>query len=150
MRTNSIAITGTIYPGEYQGKELELQIAGTGTSWILFKIATYGGKDRDGTKADKIYHKCLAFGDTAESIAETFSPGDQVIALGYMESDNYTNKEDKRIYQNKVMVNDIGAALMFQKVEVTRIDDRDDSREAYEPQPAPAAKTPAKPDEAPF
>jgi single-strand DNA-binding protein len=149
MRTNSIAFAGTIYSAR-RDESIDLNYSPTGNAWITFKVATYGGKTRDGDKADKVYHKCLAFGETAEQIAETLEPGDQVMVFGHIESDNYTNKEGVKVYQTKVMVNEIGATLRYQTVDVTPFDR---SVQVLTSQPADAGdggqvKIPT--DEAPF
>lgn len=145
MRTNSIAFAGAIYPMK-KGEDIDLMFSPSGNAWITFKVATYGGKNSDGEKADKIYHKCLAFRETAEAIAETFTPGDQVMVFGTMQSDNWTNREGVKMYGTKVMVNEIGATLRYQQVTVEAFD-----RPASAPADQPARKaTPVDDMEAPF
>lgn len=69
----------------------------------LFKVATDDGKTKAGDKVTN-FHDCVAFGNTAESVAKCFSKGDPIMVSGSLSSRSYTNKEGDKVYTTEVIV----------------------------------------------
>ena len=79
-------------------RELDLKQSDKG-AYMNLTVAVNCGKDKD-----PIFRDCIVFGRMAENIAKYFSKGKPIMVYGTLESDNYTNKEDKKVYKNKLKV----------------------------------------------
>ena len=109
----SIVFDGAIYPAKKGAEHLDLAFGASGKAYINFTVATYGGKERDGANKDKLYHRCVAFGDLAEHIAESCKSGDEVIVVGALESNNWTPDDGEKKYGTQVMVDMLGISLRW-------------------------------------
>lgn len=87
-------------------KDPEITSTAAGTTVARFSIAVDRRFKRDGDpEAD--FFSCNAFGKTAEFIEKYLKKGTKVVLDGRMENNNYTNKEGQKVYDNKVIVNEI-------------------------------------------
>lgn len=57
---------------------------------------------KDGTNAD--FFECVAFGNDAKNIHGYFNTGDMILVKGRLENDNYTNRENVKIYGQIIVV----------------------------------------------
>ena len=62
-----------------------------------FSIAVYDGKDKDGNKKS-IFVNCSAWDATAESIAQYFRKGSQILVSGKWEQNSYEKDGQKKKY----------------------------------------------------
>ena len=79
-------------------RELDLKSSDKG-SYMNLTIAVNCGKDKDA-----IFRDCIVFGRSAELIHQYKSKGQPILVTGTLESDNYDNKEGKKVYKNKLKV----------------------------------------------
>jgi len=79
-------------------RELDLKEGNNG-SYMNLTVAVNCGKDKDA-----IFRDCVVFGRQAENINKYFGKGKPIIVMGKLESDNYDNKEGKKVYKNKLIV----------------------------------------------
>ncbi len=149
----SITFDGAIYPIKKGAETLDLAFGASGKAYLNFTVATYGGKDRDGGNKDKLYHRCVAFGDLAENIAESCKAGDEVIVVGSLESNNWTPDDggEKR-YGTQIMVDMLGISLRWDTGKSNKMwSDGPQAQATATPQSPPQTRVPTgNPDEAPF
>ena len=145
---SQITLTGSIYGrGKDEDVSEGLRYASSGKAFLNFKVAAYGGKDKDGGAKDKVYWTCVAFGDLAEHIAESCSNGDSVIVQGRVESNNWTTDDGTKRYDTQIVVFECGLSLRWDGATSHRAD-RDDKPAGAGPKPQ--AREQWNPDEAPF
>lgn len=83
-------------------KQPELKFgAGSGTAVVKFTVAVARMKKDDG--ADFI--NCIAFGKTAETIANNLDKGSPILVEGRIQTGSYDNKEGQKVYTTDVIVN---------------------------------------------
>lgn len=90
---NKVILLGRI------SSNLEIRSTEKGTSVLQFNLAI----NRDKEKVD--FPMCIAFGKSAELINEYCKKGDKLAVEGSIQTDNYTNKEGKKVYSTNVLVN---------------------------------------------
>ena len=81
-------------------RDLELKQGDKG-AWMNLTVAVNCGKDKDA-----IFRDCIVFGKRAEDIEKYFSKGKPIIVFGKLKSDNYNNKEGKKVYKEKLVVSE--------------------------------------------
>lgn len=72
----------------------ELKVGNSGTEYCKFTIAVDRGRTKDNEKKTDFFD-CTAFGKTGAFVEKYFSKGDGIELIGRMESDKYTDKENK-------------------------------------------------------
>lgn len=83
-------------------KDPELKMsAGTGNAVAKFGIAVARMKKDDG--AD--FLNCVAFGKTAETIANYLVKGNPILIEGYIKTGSYDAKDGKKVYTTDIIVN---------------------------------------------
>ena len=106
---STITLAGSIYGrGRDEDVSDSLAYSGSGTAYINFRLAAYGGKDKD-----KVYWTCVAFGELAEHIAASCTNGSRLVVGGRVESNNWEDKEGTKRYDTQVIVNEAGLDLRF-------------------------------------
>lgn len=75
-------------------------IAGSGLATTRFSVAT----KRQFKKDEADFIGCVAFGKTAETIAEYLTKGKQIALEGHIKTGSYTNAEGVKIYTTDVIV----------------------------------------------
>lgn len=72
----------------------ELKVSNSGTEYCKFTIAVDRSRNKgDEKKTD--FFDCTAFGKTGAFVEKYFAKGDGIELIGRMESDKYTDKENK-------------------------------------------------------
>ena len=82
-------------------KDVELKFApGSGTAVTRFTMAVSRMKKDDPSD----FINCVAFGKTAETIANHLGKGDPILVEGRIQTGSYENKEGKKVYTTDIMV----------------------------------------------
>lgn len=92
---NYIIIMGRI------GQDLELKTSQSGMSFLNLSVAT-SSKYKD--KEDTQWHKCVAFGKTAEFISQWFGKGRMIGLSGELKYEKYVDKQDVERIAAKIHV----------------------------------------------
>ena len=96
---NSVMLVGRL------GKDPEMREASV--SIANFSLATTYSKKEDGEYVDKTeWHRCVAFGKTAE-FASRLNKGDMVCAQGQIRTREWVDKSDVKRYITEIFVNTI-------------------------------------------
>jgi len=78
--------------------------AGTGTAVCRFTLAVNRMKKKDQEKADADFPNCIAFGKTAETIANYLTKGRQMALVGHIQTGSYDAKDGTKRYTTDVVV----------------------------------------------
>lgn len=103
-------------------RDPELAFAASGAAHVRFSVAVgsrrknQAGQWEDGESA---FWDCVAFKGLAEHIAESLHKGDRVIVVGTLRPEKY-EKDGQEKRTLKVMVDNIGASLLYATAAVTR------------------------------
>lgn len=81
-------------------RDVDLQFAKSGTAVAKFGIAVAKFKKEDGAN----FLNCVAFGKTAEIIAERLSKGSPILIHGEIETGKYENKKGDTVYTTEIKV----------------------------------------------
>lgn len=145
MRGNSIALQGNIYPKGRDDNDLELRFSPSGVAVINFNLSCYTHKDNDVNQYTS--YRCVAFGELAEHIAESLAKGDNVIAFGRIQANNWETKEGDKRYDQEVIIDELGPSLRWGLATVQRTERQDRGSGGAS---QPKARDSYGPDEAPF
>lgn len=148
MRGNDIALEGRIYPRGRDEDHIDLAYSKGGTAYSSFTISCWSHKDKQTDENAYISYRCVAFNELAENIAESFEPGDTVIALGRLQSNNYERDDGEMVYQDQVLLDSLGASVRWAPVTPTRIEQGGGSKSKGKAKPK--ARDDYGADEAPF
>lgn len=80
--------------------------SGNGTAICRYTLAVDRRFKRDG-EPDADFFSCTAFGKSAEFAEKYFRQGTKLLITGRIQSDNYTNKDGQKVYDVRIMVEDI-------------------------------------------
>jgi len=94
---NKVILTGRLT------KDPEISSSAAGTTFARFSIAVPRKYKKEG-EPDTDFFNCSTFGKTAEFVEKYFKKGNKIEVSGRLENNNYTNKEGKKIYDVRVMV----------------------------------------------
>ena len=72
----------------------ELKVGNSGSEYCKFTIAVDRSRTKDNEKKTDFFD-CTAFGKTGAFVEKYFAKGDGIELIGRMESDKYTDKENK-------------------------------------------------------
>lgn len=87
-------------------KDPDVSSSANGTTFARFGIAVDRRFKREGD-ADADFFNCTAFGKTAEFVEHYLHKGTKVVVSGRLENNNYTNKEGHKVYDVRIMVEEI-------------------------------------------
>ena len=90
-------------------RDPEVSSSASGTTFARFSIAVDRRFKREG-EADADFFNCSAFGKTAEFIEKYIFKGTKVVICGRLENNNYTNKDGQKVYDVRIMVEEIDFA----------------------------------------
>ena len=101
---NNITIVGNM------GSDPELSFTTNGKAKVRFSVADTREVNE---KKETTWHKCVAWGKTAENIASLFTKGQRVILSGRYKMDEYTTKTGEKKQNLEVLVDDCGQSIRF-------------------------------------
>jgi single-stranded DNA-binding protein len=142
-----INFDGNIFPAS-KDEGFALAFSSAGNAWLRFSVSVYQGKNEDGSYKDSLWMRCVVFGDMAENVAESVKPGDPVIVVGTLRPNNWTDNDGNEHNDVTVFPDLIG--LDISRFPATSQKMWSDKSQPGAAAPAPAAKTPTGPDQAPF
>lgn len=87
-------------------RDPEISSSTSGTTFARFSIAVDRRFSREG-EPDADFFNCSAFGKTAEFIERNIHKGTKILVSGRLQNNNYTNKEGQKIYDVRVVVEDV-------------------------------------------
>lgn len=91
------------------GNDIAISKTDGETSYTRFSIATNESyTNKSGAKVENTtWHKCIAWGKTAELIAQYVSKGDKIAIQGNLTNRSYDDKEGVTRYVTEVRVNEV-------------------------------------------
>ena len=87
-------------------RDPEVSSSTTGTTFARYSIAVDRRFKRDG-EPDADFFNCTSFGKQAEFVERYLKKGTKVVVSGRLQNNNYTNKEGQKVYEVRIMVEDI-------------------------------------------
>lgn len=88
------------------GKEPEITTSSSGMQIAKFSIATSDGmKDKQSGEVKTEWHRCIAFGKTAEIIGNYVKKGSTISIEGSISYGKYENKEGVTVYTTDILCN---------------------------------------------
>ena len=94
---NNVNIAGRLV------RNAELKITTSGLSIANFTVAV--SRYNKGKEETTDFINCVAFGNTAELVAERIEKGGRVLVQGSIKTGSYENKEGKKVYTTDVIAN---------------------------------------------
>lgn len=88
-------------------RDPEMKALPSGTSVVNFSVATNRvWKDKNGAKQESVeYHNCVAFGKTAELIAQYMFKGSQIYIEGRLQTQSWEDKKSgEKKYRTEIVV----------------------------------------------
>lgn len=90
-------------------REPEISSSASGTTFARFSIAVDRRFKREGDP-DADFFNCTSFGKQAEFVEKYLKKGTKVVLSGRLENNNYTNKDGQKVYDIRIMVEEIDFA----------------------------------------
>ena len=87
-------------------RDPEVSSSTSGTTFARYSIAVDRRFKRDG-EPDADFFNCTSFGKQAEFVERYLKKGTKVVVSGRLQNNNYTNKEGQKVYDVRIMVEDI-------------------------------------------
>ena len=104
-------------------RDPELRFSTKGTAWCTVGLAVNPRKRLDDGTHEELpaeFYELVAFGDTAEHLAESLGKGDRVLATGRIEVDTWTTRDGEERTTTKLVCDEVGPSLRYTSVEVRR------------------------------
>lgn len=101
---NNVYVVGNL------GADPELTFTPNGKAKVRFSVADT--REYEGKK-ETTWHKCVAWGKTAENIASVFAKGNRVMIMGQYKTDEYTTKAGEKKSVMELLVSDCGHSIRF-------------------------------------
>lgn len=87
-------------------REPEVSSSNSGTTFARFSLAVDRRFKKEG-EPDADFFNCTAFGKTAEFVERYLKKGTKVLVTGRLQNNNYTNKEGQKVYDVRIMVEEM-------------------------------------------
>lgn len=87
-------------------RDPEISSSTSGTTFARFSIAVDRRFKKEG-EPDADFFNCTAFGKTAEFVEKYLQKGTKVLVTGRLQNNNYTNKEGQKVYDVRIMVEEM-------------------------------------------
>lgn len=87
-------------------KDPEVTVSANGTSIAKFSIAVDRKFKREG-EPEADFFNCVSFGNQAQFVENYLHKGTKVVVTGRIQNNNYTNKEGRKVYEVRIMVEEI-------------------------------------------
>jgi single-strand DNA-binding protein len=120
MNGNNLSITGNITG------DPEVRFTAGGDAVANFTVAYTPRILRNDkwTDGDALFLRCVAWGQMAQNIAESFGRGTRVVVIGSLSVNNWTDKHDQKRSDVRLTVEDIGASVKFATASISRVHPR--------------------------
>jgi len=100
MNVNNVTVAGRL------GKDPELKSTQTGLSVCNFSVATNRKWKKDGVDNEETeWHNIVAFGKTAETIAQYLTKGREIYVEGRLHTNKWETKEGEKRYTTQIICN---------------------------------------------
>lgn len=87
-------------------RDPEISSSNSGTTFARFSIAVDRRFKKEG-EPDADFFNCTAFGKTAEFVEKYLQKGTKVLVTGRLQNNNYTNKDGQKVYDVRIMVEEM-------------------------------------------
>ena len=87
-------------------KDLELRSTGK-TDVVIVPIAIQRPIKKEDDTYDTDFLSCKAFGTRAEILSKYAKKGDMIVLSGRVQMNNYTDKDDKKVYGHEFIIDNI-------------------------------------------
>lgn len=87
-------------------KDPEVSSSTSGTTFARYSIAVDRKFKKEG-EPDADFFNCTSFSKQAEFVEKYLKKGTKVVVTGRLQNNNYTNKEGQKVYDIRVMVEEI-------------------------------------------
>lgn len=87
-------------------REPEVSSSTSGTTFARFSIAVDRKFKKEG-EPDADFFNCTSFGKQSEFVERYLKKGTKVVVTGRLQNNNYTNKDGQKVYDIRVMVEEI-------------------------------------------
>lgn len=87
-------------------RDPEISSSTSGTTFARFTIAVDRRFKREG-EPDADFFNCTSFGKQAEFVEKYLKKGTKIVVSGRLQNNNYTNKEGQKVYDVRIMVEEI-------------------------------------------
>lgn len=105
-------------------RDPELRFTQGGQAVASFSIAStprsYNRETKEYVDGEAIFTNCTIWGKPAENVAASLFKGSRVLVAGQLKSRTYEAKDGTTKTATELIVDDIGASLMFATADVTR------------------------------
>jgi single-strand DNA-binding protein len=99
MSVNQVTLMG------YIGKDPEIKMTQGGQQVASFSVATTESWVKDGKKEEKTeWHRCVAWGKTAENIAKFFKKGSGIFVQGKIQTRTWDGQDGQKHYATEIIV----------------------------------------------
>jgi len=89
-------------------RDPELKSLPSGVKVVAFSVATNEVFIKDGKKQEKVeYHNIIAFGKTAENIAQYMKKGSQIYVEGKNQTRSWDGPDGKKLYKTEVLADKV-------------------------------------------
>ena len=87
-------------------RDPEVSSSTSGTTFARYSIAVDRRFKREG-EPDADFFNCTSFGKQAEFVERYLKKGTKVVVSGRLQNNNYTNKDGQKVYDVRIMVEDV-------------------------------------------
>lgn len=87
-------------------REPEVSSSASGTTFARFSIAVDRKFKKEGDP-DADFFNCTSFGKQAEFVERYLKKGTKIVVSGRLQNNNYTNKDGQKVYDIRIMVEEI-------------------------------------------
>lgn len=87
-------------------RDPEISSSTSGTTFARFTIAVDRRFKKEG-EPDADFFNCTSFGKQAEFVEKYLKKGTKIVVSGRLQNNNYTNKEGQKVYDVRIMVEEI-------------------------------------------
>lgn len=112
----------------------ELRYTSGGHAVVSFTIAAnerkYDQATKSWTDGEATFLRCTLWRQAAENVAESFSKGNRVIAVGALKQRSYEDREGNKKTVFELDVDEVGASVKWDTVKVNKADRGDHSPKA--------------------
>lgn len=87
-------------------RDPEISSSTSGTTFARYTIAVDRRFKKEG-EPDADFFNCTSFGKQAEFVEKYLKKGTKIVVSGRLQNNNYTNKDGQKVYDVRIMVEDI-------------------------------------------